>query len=79
MQKYVIREDLHTAGHIEAWADYQLQRWQLPRNSFFELLILLLTKSLFSVHAFHYTLRRKNLHNLRTYFKNYKSCTVVYL
>lgn len=25
MQKYVIREDLHTAGHIEAWADYQLE------------------------------------------------------
>lgn len=26
MQKYVVREDLHTAGHIEAWAEYQLQR-----------------------------------------------------
>lgn len=25
MQKYAVREDLHTAGHAEAWAEYQLQ------------------------------------------------------
>lgn len=69
MQKYVVREDLHTAGHIEAQADYRLQRWWLPRNFFHELqiLTLLLTKSLLSL-----LFRRKQCIRIPLLFKKKK-------